>query len=61
MIKQSFATEWMHCPVCGNKTRDKIREDYSYYNQKQSQQTVSDSHNSLALRLCVWLSDDGYF
>jgi Zn-finger nucleic acid-binding protein len=20
-------TEWILCPVCGNKTRDKIRED----------------------------------
>jgi len=20
-------TEWIRCPVCGNKTRDKIRED----------------------------------
>ena len=20
-------TEWVLCPVCGNKTRDKIRED----------------------------------
>lgn len=19
--------EWIHCPICGNKTRDKIRED----------------------------------
>lgn len=19
--------EWIHCPVCGNKTRDRIRED----------------------------------
>ncbi|MGL5255351.1 MAG: cysteine-rich KTR domain-containing protein [Brevinema sp.] len=18
---------WLHCPICGNKTRDKIRED----------------------------------
>lgn len=21
------AIEWVRCPVCGNKTRDKIRED----------------------------------
>lgn len=20
-------TEWIRCPVCGNKTRDKVRED----------------------------------
>ena len=20
-------TEWVYCPVCGNKTRDRIRED----------------------------------
>lgn len=20
-------TKWIHCPVCGNKTRDRIRED----------------------------------
>lgn len=21
-------TEWIRCPICGSKTRDKIREDY---------------------------------
>ena len=20
-------TEWLHCPICGNKTRNKVRED----------------------------------
>lgn len=20
-------TEWIHCPICGSKTRDRIRED----------------------------------
>lgn len=20
-------SEWIHCPICGNKTRDRIRED----------------------------------
>ncbi|MBC8611091.1 cysteine-rich KTR domain-containing protein [Massilimaliae timonensis] len=21
------ATEWIYCPICGNKTRDRFRED----------------------------------
>ena len=24
-------TEWIRCPICGSKTRDKIREDTSGY------------------------------
>ena len=24
--------EWIHCPVCGNKTRDRIREDTTLEN-----------------------------
>ena len=23
-------TEWVYCPVCGNKTRDRIREDTGF-------------------------------
>ena len=22
-----MSSDWIHCPVCGNKTRNKIRED----------------------------------
>ena len=38
-------TEWVLCPVCGNKTRDKIREDtilknYPLYCPKCKQETL---------------------
>ena len=37
--------DWMHCPVCGNKTHDRIREDtvlknYSLYCPKCKQETL---------------------
>ncbi|WP_285824453.1 cysteine-rich KTR domain-containing protein [Schaedlerella arabinosiphila] len=38
-------TKWIHCPVCGNKTRDRIREDtvlknYPLYCPKCKQETL---------------------
>ena len=38
---------WIHCPVCRNKTRDRIREDtvlknYPLYCPKCRQETVID-------------------
>jgi hypothetical protein len=27
MSKQDAITDWVHCPLCGSKTRNKIRED----------------------------------
>lgn len=38
-------TEWIRCPVCGNKTRDRIREDtvlknYPLYCPKCKQETL---------------------
>lgn len=38
-------TEWIHCPMCGNKTRDRIREDtvlknYPLYCPKCKQETL---------------------
>ena len=27
MIDDSMRQEWVYCPVCGNKTRLKLRED----------------------------------
>ncbi len=38
-------TKWIRCPVCGNKTRDKIREDtvlknYPLYCPKCKQETL---------------------
>lgn len=38
-------TEWLLCPVCGNKTRNKIREDtiiekYPLYCPKCKQETL---------------------
>lgn len=43
-------TEWVLCPVCGNKTRDKIREDtilknYPLYCPKCKQQTLIEAQN----------------
>ena len=37
--------KWIHCPVCGNKTRDRIREDtvlknYPLYCPKCKQETL---------------------
>ena len=37
--------DWIRCPVCGNKTRDRIREDtilknYPLYCPKCKQQTL---------------------
>ena len=38
-------TDWIYCPVCGNKTRGRIREDtilknYPLYCSKCKQQTL---------------------
>ena len=38
-------TKWIRCPVCGNKTRDRIREDtvlknYPLYCPKCKQETL---------------------
>ena len=38
-------TEWILCPVCGNKTRDRLREDtvlknYPLYCPKCKQETL---------------------
>lgn len=38
-------TEWLHCPICGNKTRNKIRVDtilihYPLYCPKCKQETL---------------------
>ena len=38
-------SEWIYCPVCGNKTRDRLREDtvlknYPLYYPKCRQETL---------------------
>ena len=43
-------TEWILCPVCGNKTRDRIREDtvlknYPLYCPKCKQETLIEVEN----------------
>ena len=43
-------TEWVRCPVCGNKTRDRIREDtvlinYPLYCPKCKQETLIEVSN----------------
>lgn len=42
--------KWIHCPVCGNKTRDRIREDtvlrnYPLYCPKCKQETLIEVKN----------------
>ena len=43
-------TEWILCPVCRNKTRDKIRDDtvlknYTLYCPKCKQETLIEAKN----------------
>ena len=43
-------TEWILCPVCKNKTRDKIRDDtvlknYPLYCPKCKQESLIDANN----------------
>ena len=43
-------TEWIRCPVCGSKTRDKIRKDtvlknYPLYCPKCKQETLIEVNN----------------
>ena len=40
-----MSVEWIHCSICGNKTRDKVREDtilrnYPLYCPKCKQETL---------------------
>ncbi len=42
--------EWVYCPICGNKTRNKIREDtikknYPFYCPKCRQKTLIEVTN----------------
>ena len=50
-------TEWIRCPVCGNKTRDRIRKDtvlknYPLYCPKCKQECLIDVDN-MKIRLSV--------
>ena len=43
-------TEWVYCPVCGNKTRDRIREDtvlinYPLYCPKCKRESLIQAEN----------------
>jgi len=43
-------SEWIMCPICGNKTRDKIREDtelknFPIYCPKCKQESLIDAKN----------------
>ncbi len=43
-------TEWIYCPVCGNKTRDRLRKDtvlknYPLYCPKCKQETLIEVSN----------------
>lgn len=45
-------TEWVKCPVCGNKTRNKVREDtvlkkYPLFCPKCKQETLVEIENFL--------------
>ena len=44
-------SEWIMCPICGNKTRDKIREDtelknFPLYCPKCKQESLIDAKSS---------------
>lgn len=48
--------EWLRCPVCGNKTRNRIREDtvlknYPLYCPKCKQETLVDVKNLIVTPL----------
>ena len=50
MSKQDAITDWVHCPLCVNKTRDRIREDtvlknYPLYCPKCKQETLIEAKN----------------
>ncbi len=45
-----IAREWVRCPICSNKTRDRIREDtvlinYPLYCPKCKQETLIEAKN----------------
>ena len=45
-----IAKEWVRCPICSNKTRDRIREDtvlinYPLYCPKCKQETLIEAKN----------------
>ena len=47
-MRATYATEWIRCPICANKIRDKIREDtvlknYPLYCPKCKQETLIES------------------
>lgn len=49
-VKMQNHTQWILCPVCSNKTRDRIREDtvlknYSHYGPKCKQETLIEAEN----------------
>ncbi len=46
----SCKTDWIYCPVCGSKTRDRIRQDtvlrnYPLYCPKCKQETLIEAQN----------------
>ena len=51
MMKMEKISNWLLCPICGNKTRDRIREDtvlknYPLYCPKCKQETLIEVSNS---------------
>lgn len=47
---RNIKTEWILCPVCGSKTRDRIRKDtiikkYPLYCPKCKKETLIDAEN----------------
>lgn len=50
MMKIGKKSNWLLCPICGNKTRDRIREDtvlknYPLYCPKCKQETLIEAKN----------------
>ncbi len=57
-------TEWVHCPVCGNKTRNQIREDtillnFPLYCPKCNQEMLIKAKH-LKVRNCSEITCDKY-
>lgn len=56
-------TEWIHCPMCGNKTRVRIREDTVLYKRQKLTGGVFDNFCLLSfikLFLTEWIKFDFY-
>lgn len=59
-VDLSIAIEWICCPVCGDKTRDRIREDtvllnYPLYCSKCKQESLIEVKDLHITVIKVWI------